>query len=111
MAFIDDREVGTKEERQKLFERFKKSLDAKGRQTEILYGIYMDGEDRITVKWVEMITQTTGNEGAGCWTVPDPKLVVDFKHEMTASCWGWAIEEFKAFEVMCVEAMEIDLPD
>jgi hypothetical protein len=107
---ILDPYIGTEEERKRLYECFYFSLNEKLKDTKLLYGISAKGE-HVHVKWLESISQTTGNEGndgTGCWGLPNPKLNVDFKHELTSSFIGWKAEEFQAFEALCLEKMGID---
>jgi hypothetical protein len=39
---------------------------------------------------------------------PNPKLCIDFKHELTSPFIGWMAEEFQAFEAMCLEKVGFD---
>ena len=102
---ILDPYIGTEEERQRLYECFYKNLDAKLKPTNLIYGISAKNEV-VSVKWLEVIYQSTcndGNDGTGCWGHPNPKLSVDFKHELTQPFIGWKAEEFQAFEALCLE--------
>jgi hypothetical protein len=104
---ILDPYIGTEEERKRLYECFHKSLDAKLRPTNLIYGISAKDEV-VSVKWLEVIYQSTSNDGndgtGGCWGgTPSPKLCVDFKHELTQPFIGWKAEEFQAFEALCLE--------
>lgn len=88
------------------------SLNTRLQKTNIFYGIYRNDEI-VSVKWVDMIYQSTSNDGndgtGGCWGgTPNPKLNIDFKHELTSPFIGWKAEEFRAFEAMCIEKMGLN---
>jgi hypothetical protein len=110
---ILDPYIGTKEERKRLYECFRKSLNTKLKPTKLIYGIYCSDDERVTFKWLEPIYQSTSNDGndgtGGCWGgTPNPKLCIDFKHELTSPFIGWMAEEFQAFEAMCLEKVGFD---
>jgi hypothetical protein len=111
---ILDPYIGTEEERKRLYECFYKSLNAKLKPTDLCYGIYCSDREVVSVKWIEPIRQSTSNDGndgtGGCWGgTPDPKLNIDFSHELASPFIGWKAEEFQAFEALCLEKMGIDL--